>query len=101
MGKVSTVTEKAFKGSRLVSCVISKSGSLYRANIVCGLKQPASAMVGISIVGDVFSQNEVERIVQGDADCALAVVVINGNRIEPLEESEMIENECGQIATDF
>lgn len=58
-------------------------------------------MIDISIVGNVFSQNEVERIVQGDADCALAVVVINGNRIEPLEESEMIENECGQIATDF
>ena len=58
-------------------------------------------MVGISIVGNVFSQNEVERIVQGDADCALAVVVINGNRIEPLEESEMIENECGQNRDGF
>lgn len=47
-------------------------------------------MVGVSIVGNIFSEHEVERVMESNAHGTLSVVVIDGNGIEGLKVQEVL-----------
>lgn len=58
-------------------------------------------MVGVSIVGNIFSEHEVERVMESNAHGTLSVVVIDGNGIEGLKEHQVFIDKSGEIATDL
>ena len=49
-------------------------------------------MICTSIVSNILGKHEIESVVQGGAYCALTVVVIDRDRAESLEKSQVIVN---------
>ena len=58
-------------------------------------------MVSVSIVGNIFSEHEVERVMESNAHGTLSVVVVDGNGIEGLKEHQVFVDKSSKIATDL